>query len=339
MSYAHFVQPHLANHGAKPIAERRAKLAHLFRMEERNPSPPEVRIKESGIVSSRLMFESTSSKMTYHREKIQIKSRRGDWILAYLLIPDAKPHASQPKKLPCVICAPGHGTGLDLLVGLDVNDIYAGNWDGTPQDYALFFVRKGYAVCAFEQFGIGHGKPALLKGVKNCKRACGLSDYLMRLHGRSTMAERVADARAVLDYVQTRNEIDPARIAMMGVSAGATTTLLTSALDERIKCAIVISYLTRFKNSIYKDAHCMCNYTPGLVYVADVPEIAELVAPRNLFIEHSMKDAIFPYEVAQQAYQSIRNTFDESAIKFVHSNHKHASFSGHEAIAFLQNHL
>lgn len=329
-AYLEWVQPHLATKHDN-IEQRRQKLSKLFRAHEPRP-PLEARSINSAVVTAKPMFEPTN--LQFKRELVKIRSRRGDWITAYFLLPlDYK-----KGKLPCVVCVPGHGKGLELLVGNYDKRTWDLMWDGTPQDYALYFVRKGYAVCAFEQYGIGDNTPPIVKALKDPNHACMESDFVMRMQGRTTMAERVADARAVVDYAQSRAEVDPDRIAMMGVSAGGTTTLMTAAVEPRVKCAIVVSYFTRFKDSLFRVGHCLCNYAPGLVETADVPEIAELIAPRCLFVEHSTKDNIYPFGTAENAYEQIRETFGKSSM-FVKCHHPHCSFNGTEALAFLNTHL
>src|SRR3954470_10187075 len=50
----------------------------------------------------------------YRREKFVFQSRPGSWVLGYLLTPTKgkAPHAT-------VICVPGHGRGVDDIVGVD----------------------------------------------------------------------------------------------------------------------------------------------------------------------------------------------------------------------------
>jgi len=42
-----------------------------------------------------------------------------------------------------------------------------------------------------------------------------------------------------IDYILTRPEVDPKRIACAGHSGGGTLTLFISAIDERVACAVV----------------------------------------------------------------------------------------------------
>ena len=51
---------------------------------------------------------------SYHREKFVITTRPGQAMLGYVLTPK-KPAA----KYPAVICVPGHGRGVDDIVGID----------------------------------------------------------------------------------------------------------------------------------------------------------------------------------------------------------------------------
>jgi dienelactone hydrolase len=42
-----------------------------------------------------------------------------------------------------------------------------------------------------------------------------------------------------IDYLLTRSEVDPDRFGCAGHSGGGTLTLFISALDNRVKCAVV----------------------------------------------------------------------------------------------------
>ena len=46
------------------------------------------------------------------------------------------------------------------------------------------------------------------------------------------------NSRRVLDYLLSRDDVDPERIAMTGASGGATQTFVFSAIDDRIKFAV-----------------------------------------------------------------------------------------------------
>jgi dipeptidyl aminopeptidase/acylaminoacyl peptidase len=49
--------------------------------------------------------------------------------------------------------------------------------------------------------------------------------------------DTVWDARRLLDYLQTRDDVDPVRIGIVGISKGGIETFLTAAADERVAVA------------------------------------------------------------------------------------------------------
>jgi dienelactone hydrolase len=48
----------------------------------------------------------------------------------------------------------------------------------------------------------------------------------------------VTDTIRAIDYLQTRPDVDPERIGMMGISMGGMNTWLTAAADPRVKVAV-----------------------------------------------------------------------------------------------------
>lgn len=66
-------------------------------------------------------------------------------------------------------------------------------------------------------------------------RGCGDSDGAF---GRVICLEQVEDTQAALSYLQTRDEIDPGRIGVLGSSFGAAVAIYAGGVDERIGCVI-----------------------------------------------------------------------------------------------------
>jgi acetyl esterase/lipase len=115
--------------------------------------------------------------------------------------------------------------------------------------------------------------------------------------------------RAV-DYLQSRREIDPSKIATMGISGGGTTSLFTAAVDTRIKLAVVSGYFNTFRHSIVSLSHCIDNYVPGLLNYLEMYDIAGLIAPRSLFVESGSRDSIFPVEGSKLAAEKARGIYE-----------------------------
>ena len=67
------------------------------------------------------------------------------------------------------------------------------------------------------------------------------------LLGRNTARFEIWDGMRAIDYLQSRPEVDPARIGCAGLSGGGTQTSYLMALDERIQVAAPACYLTGFE--------------------------------------------------------------------------------------------
>ena len=112
--------------------------------------------------------------------------------------------------------------------------------------------------------------------------------------GETMVGWRVWDTLRAIDLLETRPEVDPKRVAMMGISGGGTVALYAAALDERVKAAVLSCSFCTFRDSIYSVAHCIDNYVPGILRDFEVADIAGLIAPRYLFAENGLDDDIFP---------------------------------------------
>ena len=124
------------------------------------------------------------------------------------------------------------------------------------------------------------------------------------------MGERTWDALRCLDYLESRPEVDPARLAVAGLSLGGETTMYVAALDERIQAACSSGWLTTVANM--KNGHCPCWNSPGLEEQFDFADIFACVAPRPLVLEIGEKERApggFPVEIARGAFAEIRYAY------------------------------
>ena len=66
-------------------------------------------------------------------------------------------------------------------------------------------------------------------------RGCGQSEGV---RGRVVCQEEVRDVQAAIDFLLTRDEVDPSRIAVCGSSLGAAVAIVTAGIDKRIAAVI-----------------------------------------------------------------------------------------------------
>jgi dienelactone hydrolase len=243
------------------------------------------------------------------RETVLFQSRENLSVYSYFLLP----REAQPP-LPVVICIPGHGRGVDDIVGIAEDGSQREQPAGYQNDFALQALSHGYASFAIEPFGFGHRRDDRARkdgaGSSSCQPSAGAA----LLFGQTMAGWRAWDVMRAIDYLQTRPEIDPARIACMGISGGGTITLFATALEPRIKVGVVSGYFNRFADSIMSIPHCIDNYVPGILNVCEMSDIAGLIPPRCLFVESGTMDDIFPIAATRTAVEDARRIFTLFAV-------------------------
>jgi dienelactone hydrolase len=240
----------------------------------------------------------------YRREKVVFNSRPGMSVLAYVLIPD---NAKRPT--PAMICLPGHGRGVDDIVGIDENGRERSDKSGYQHDFALQMVEAGLAAVAIEPLAFGCRRDPINARRGLSANACQPSAGGALLVGETMIGWRVWDVMRTLDYIATRTELDSARVGCVGISGGGTITLFSAALDPRIRVAFVSGYLNTFRDSIGSLSHCIDNYVPGILNWAEMYDIVGLIAPRPFFAESGEKDNIFPIKASVQSFTQVQEIY------------------------------
>ncbi len=273
----------------------------------------------------------------YGSEKVVFDSRPGVSVLAYVLIPkEARP------PVPVMICVPGHGRGVDDIVGIDEKGQDRANKPGYQHDFALQVVEAGLAAVAIEPMAFGCRRdPITAKGALT-RSACQPAAGAALLFGQTMIGWRVYDVMRTIDYIATRGDLDAARVGCMGISGGGTCTVFSAALEPRLRLALVSGYLNTFRASIGSLSHCIDNYVPGILNWAEMHDVAGLMAPRPLFIESGEKDNIFPIQASIESFQRVKEIYgvfgagDRVEQEVFPNAH---SFWGRRGIPFLVGHL
>jgi hypothetical protein len=271
----------------------------------------------------------------YRREKFIFESRPGLAVLGYLLTPaKAKP----PYRT--MVCVPGHGRGVDDIVGIDDRGLDRTNKDGYQHDFAIQVAEHGMAAVAIEPmaFGCRRDPKAAKQGLGHsaCQPVAG------RGHpGHPRRLPRVrCDAHDRLDRDAPR-----ARRRACGVHGnfgGGTCTTFSAALEPRIRAAMISGYLNTFRDSIFSLSHCIDNYVPGILNWAEMYDIAGLIAPRPLFAEAGEKDDIFPIAASRDSFARVGKIYEtlDAAGSFQYETFDgEHSFHGVKGLPFLAEHL
>jgi dienelactone hydrolase len=273
----------------------------------------------------------------YKREKFVFESRPGVAVLGYLLTP-----AGKTGPLPAMICVPGHGRGVDDIVGIDDKGNDRTDKAGYQHDFAIQAVENGMAAVAIEPmaFGCRRDPKNIARGLgsSSCQPAAGAALLL----GETMIGWRVFDVMRTIDWIETRRDLDSKRVGLVGISGGGTCTTFAAAVEPRIQVAYISGYLNFFRDSILSLSHCIDNYVPGILKWAEAYDVAGLIAPRPLFIESGEKDNIFPVAASIESFNRVKKVYelfgaaDKAEQEVFPMNH---SFWGKRGIPFAAKHL
>jgi dienelactone hydrolase len=243
----------------------------------------------------------------YIRERVELSAIPGLTFPAYVLRP-----TGASGRLPGVIAVHGHGHGSRQICGM----LADGSPDtGKPDIYnhfAIQLVKKGMVVIAPDVIGFGERRMgADLENDPNAPSSCYRMSTQLLMLGKTLTGLRVTEMLETLDYFQARQDVDPERIGIAGFSGGSLISYVTAALDRRIRAALLIGFPNTFKDSIIAVHHCLCNYTPGILMEAELPELMGLIAPRPLFLESGDRDPIFPAHGFDKAVEELQTIYKQ----------------------------
>ena len=175
---------------------------------------------DEGIPSDPIFYGEWPWRGPHTLYKLSYRGIREQRVPAYLAIPKEK----ESEKLPVVILM--HGWNL-----------FWGKNEDWVQDWIPLLTAQGYAVLAPDHFLYGERK---VEGGFDQNSNRGPYYY------RDWMCQTVVDLRRGIDYLLSRPDIDPERIAVFGGSLGGWIGSILSAVEPRIKVSILSVPATEF---------------------------------------------------------------------------------------------
>jgi dienelactone hydrolase len=233
-------------------------------------------------------------------EKYRLDAGEGVQIPLYVLIPKCTP----PFKP--VLVFHGHDPSAQYCLGHYPDPEIEQANRAIDNDYAQVLAEAGYLVAVVEQRGFGERLTDQVS--KDYPRSCRHSAFSYMMDGRTLLGERCWDGMCAISYLLSRPDVS-AGLGCTGQSGGGTTALWLSAIDPRISVVVVSGYFNSFRGSILSVEHCECNYIPGILELAEMGDIAALVAPRPFCAINGEKDEIFPVNAALQQFETVRQAY------------------------------
>lgn len=265
-------------------------------------------------------------------EKVIYESRPGYHVTAALYLPEGRPGPH-----PAVIYASGHTSD--------------GFRSGTYQTVAMNLVRRGFAVLAFDPVGQGErhqyldesGEATRLGGPTREHSYAGAQ---MLLSGDSMVRSMIWDGIRSVDYLLSRDDIDPDRIGMTGRSGGGTQTALVAAMDDRIRAAAPENYITTlswlFRSLGPQDAEQ--NIPGGVALGLDHGDLLLARAPKPTLLIATTRD-FFSIQGARETSAEVRRAWEAMGspdhYDHIEDDHGHGSTPANRErmVRFFQTHL
>ena len=262
------------------------------------PEVPEIQTYETG----------ETPIMTY--EKFYMNDSYGDNVPGTIYIPKGL-----TEKAPAILYLHYHGeefeTGQnEVLFSWPLAD------DGQP--LVDEFIKRGYVVMAIDAYafttrsGQGPGvDPNTGEKEIGIAEEASLYKYFT-VQGIAYMGMIIRDDQCALDYLTTREEVDPERIGITGMSMGGTRANWLAALDERVKVTVSVACLTRMQDFIKTSNikwHAFFNWVPGMLAKFDTEQVVSLIAPRNYVQLMGTEDIGSPIEGVKYIQEKMEEVY------------------------------
>lgn len=256
---------------------------------------------------------------TYYRTRIPVLP--GVHAVGIFIVP-----RSLKGRAPLIISMHGGGGSPEVALfrgGANYHDMVRGG------------VKRGYAVWAPTHLFRADGFPPDIRNQ---------IDARSRLVGTSLTAIEIAKISRGMDAILRRPEVDPKRVGMVGLSYGGYYTLVTTALEPRIRVAVSSCYFG-VQEGRYEQSELA---VPSDFQFADRftlfrdPQIVALICPRPLEIQAGAKDNASHREmgkrIAPEAASYYEHLDRKGDFRFLVFDGGH-EFNDASAWEFVQKHL
>ncbi len=274
----------------------------------------------------------------YVEERVAFNTTPDIRVPAFVLLPKG---VSRPA--PGIVALHDHGGfylwGKEKLV--EQPDEHPALTDFKRESYAgrsiaSELARRGYVVVVIDMFYWGERR-MLLAGdaadwrerprtitrerVAEFNRRASAAEQLV---GRTVMAAGFTWAGVIfwddirtVDYLVSRPEVDPRRIGCVGLSVGSLRSGHLAALDDRVKAAVAVCWMTSFPAQLERHVKNTIGHTmlvPGLYRSLDYPDVVSLAMPAALLVISGSLDGLFAPEGVRRSFDKLRACYAKAGV-------------------------
>jgi len=198
----------------------------------------------------------------YRIERIALRTAPGITVPALVFVP-----SGGPARKPAVLYVHGSGKAADAALAGDIEAL----------------VRSGHVVLTPDPRGMGESRPT---------SAAGGYDPAWQMLQRALLVDRtlvgmqVEDLLAACDFLEAREDVDAARLAVVGKGHGGLLALVLAALHPKVARVAaegtVLSYMEIARARYHEGLTAA--FVPGVLGDFDLPDLGAALAPRPLWI-------------------------------------------------------
>ncbi len=231
----------------------------------------------------------------YRIENVIFESRPGFLVTANLYVPK-----SRKGPFPGVVGSCGHSAN--------------GKAGDAYQPFAQTLAKLGYVCLIFDPIGQGERLQYVDEQWKP-KRGIGVAEHLHAgnqqfLIGEFFGAWRAWDGIRALDYLLSREEVDPKHVGITGNSGGGTMTTWLCGLDHRWTMAAPGCFVTTFRRNLENELPADTEQCPPRVLAEglDHSDFLAAMAPKPVIILAKERD-FFDVRGATEAYLRLKRIY------------------------------
>lgn len=264
------------------VQATQARIRESFGPEpERTPLNPRI----TGVVE----------RETYRIENVIFESRPGFPVTANVYVPK-----QVSGKLPAVVGSCGHSSN--------------GKAAEAYQAFAQGLARLGYICLIFDPIGQGERIQYPDENLKS-KVGVGVGEHLhggnqQFLVGENLSMWRAWDGIRALDYLLTREDVDPQRVGITGNSGGGTMTTWLCGVEQRWSMGAPSCFVTTFRRNMENELPADTEQCPpkALALGLDHCDFLAAMAPKPVIILAKEKD-YFDARGAEEAYARLKHLY------------------------------
>ncbi len=246
---------------------------------------------------------------TYNIEKLIFESRPGFLVTANLYVPKGRTFP-----LPGVVGTCGHSSN--------------GKASEYYQSFSQGLARQGYVVLIYDPIGQGERLQYPDENLKS-RIGVGVREHLYAGNQQFLISEfigmwRAWDGIRALDYLLTRDEVDPKRVGVTGNSGGGTMTTWLCGVEPRWTMAAPSCFVTTFRRNTENELPADTEQCPprALALGLNHEDFIAAMAPKPVILLSKEKD-YFDVRGTEAAFRRLKRLY-----RFLGAKENIALFTG-----------